>query len=458
MDFSYSSRVRDQLVVPNRDKPLITGQAPAFLDHSSLFDSTLGSNEGEILNPNGRVSPDKMEPDQSKSKPTKLLRCSNFLKISTFNVRTLSGPTQLNELVLSMSNNSIDIIALQEHRIFHPDDDLIYDSISSSQLITSSATKNTVNASVGGIGFLLSSRAASNLIRIEKITPRIVIAEFSSNPVLTVVCAYSPHNSAPEEDVEEFYSSLKNLLSHIPRHNFLSIAGDFNAKLAYPDVPFSFDKATNRNGEHLLDLLQEFDLFSSNNSFMKCANHLWTFKYPNGDKAQIDYIIFRKKWRNSIQDSRAYSSFATVSTDHRIVSSKVKLSLRSSKPSKPNPLKQIDWKRASTNPEVCSMFGIEVFNRFSILFNEELTKDNVELAYSCLKDSTEKVALEQLPRKQKRAKSDPKECPLVKKARENLTKASSLYNAAPTRRRKEQLTSAKIKLDEAYLEAQVFFY
>ncbi|XP_066928664.1 uncharacterized protein [Clytia hemisphaerica] len=135
----------------------------------------------------------------------------------------------------------------------------------------------------------------------------------------------------------------------------------------------------------------------------------------------------------------------------------VKLSLRSSKPSKPNPLKQIDWKRASTNPEVCSMFGIEVFNRFSTLFNEELTKDNVELAYSCLKDSTEKVALEQLPRKQKRAKSDPKECPLVKKARENLTKASSLYNAAPTRRRKEQLNSAKIKLDEAYLEAQVSF-
>ncbi|XP_066927256.1 uncharacterized protein [Clytia hemisphaerica] len=277
MDFSYSSRVRDLLVVPNRDRPLITGQAS--LDHSSLFDSTLGSNE----------------------------------------------------------------------------------------------------------------------------------------------------------------------------------AGDFNAKLAYPDVPFSFDKATNRNGEYLLDLLQEFDLFSSNNSFMKCANHLWTFKYPNSDKAQIDYILFRKKWRNSIQDSRAYSSFATVSTDHRIVSSKVKLSLRSSKPSKTNPLKQIDWKRASTNPEVCSIIGIEVFNRFSTLFNEELTKDNFELAYSCLKDSTEKVALEQLPRKQKRAKSDPKECPLVKKAREILTKASSLYNAAPTQRRKEQLNSAKIKLDEAYLEAQVSF-
>ena len=66
-------------------------------------------------------------------------------------------------------------------------------------------------------------------------------------------------------------------------------------------------------------------------------------------------ILFSgKKWRNSIHDSRAYSSFATLSSDHHIVSSKVKLSLRSSKPSKPHPLKLIDWKEVSTNSEVCS--------------------------------------------------------------------------------------------------------
>jgi len=86
-----------------------------------------------------------------------------------------------------------------------------------------------------------------------------------------------------------------------------SIVGDFNAKLTYPDVSFSFNKVTNRNGEYLLDLLQEFDLFSSNNSFMKCANHLWTFQYPNGDKAQIGYIFFRKKMEK--EHSRLKSIF-----------------------------------------------------------------------------------------------------------------------------------------------------
>ena len=184
-----------------------------------------------------------------------------------------------------MSKNSIDITSVQEHRIFHPNDSLLYSSNSSYQLITSSGTKNSVNATVGGIGLLLSPKAINNLVNVESISSRIMIAEFSSNPILTVVCVYSPHNSAPEEEVEEFYTSLKNLINDIPKHNFLVISGDFNAKLACPDVPFSYNKRTNRNGEHLLDFLVEYDLFSSNTSFMKSRNHLWTFQYPNGESA-----------------------------------------------------------------------------------------------------------------------------------------------------------------------------
>ena len=103
-----------------------------------------------------------------------------------------------------------------------------------------------MNAFVGGVGFLLSPKASSNLCNIESISPRIIVAEFSSNPTLMVVCTYSPHNCAPEKEVEEFYSSLKNLLDDIPRHNFLSVVGDFNAKLTFTDVFFSFNKLFNR--------------------------------------------------------------------------------------------------------------------------------------------------------------------------------------------------------------------
>ena len=88
-----------------------------------------------------------------------------------------------------------------------------------------------------------------------------------------------------------------------------------------------------RNGEILRDFMDEFNLFSANNSFMKPKGQLWTFEYPSGERAQLDYVLFRKKWRNSVKNARSYSSFSSVSSDHRIVSASVKLSLTVQTPS-----------------------------------------------------------------------------------------------------------------------------
>ena len=88
--------------------------------------------------------------------------------------------------------------------------------------------------------------------------------------------------------------------------------------------------------------MEEFNLFSANTSFMKPKSQLWTFEYPKGDRAQLDYILFRKKWRNCEKDSRAYSTFSSVGSDHRVVSATLKLSLRVSKKAVPHPMKGID--------------------------------------------------------------------------------------------------------------------
>ena len=56
-----------------------------------------------------------------------------------------------------------------------------------------------------------------------------MLLEFSINPKLTVICAYSPHNESPEEDFDRFYSDLRSVLDSVPPHNF--IMGDFNSRL-----------------------------------------------------------------------------------------------------------------------------------------------------------------------------------------------------------------------------------
>ena len=90
----------------------------------------------------------------------------------------------LQELGLNAELLSIDIIAVQEHRFYQPDDKLKCHDVWSYQLVTTSAYKNSVNATVGGIGFVLSQISSDNLLNIELIAPRIMVLELEGNPKL----------------------------------------------------------------------------------------------------------------------------------------------------------------------------------------------------------------------------------------------------------------------------------
>ena len=282
-----------------------------------------------------------------------------------------------------------------------------------------------------------------------------MVLELKGNPKITLVCGYSPHNEAPEEDIIEFYSSLRSVLENVPRHNFLCVLGDMNAKIGPDDTKFSYDLATNRNGETLLDFMDEFNLFSSNNSFMKPKNQLWSFEYPSGRRSQLDYVLFRKKWCNSISDSRAYSSFSTVGSDHRIVSASVKLSLRSSKKSPPHPMKCIDWKAVSQNKDLSEKFAIAVHNKFQLLSsNNDVELDTIDDIYSILSTATVNTATAMLPKKKSAAKNTPSHTQIVSEARDKLKSASLIYHAKPSILKKVALITAKKNLDNAYIESE----
>ena len=72
------------------------------------------------------------------------------------------------------------------------------------KLITSSAWKNSVNASIGGIAMLLSPDTYQAMNSIESISPRILVANFNGNPQTTVISCYSPTNVQEEIEVEKF--------------------------------------------------------------------------------------------------------------------------------------------------------------------------------------------------------------------------------------------------------------
>ena len=167
-----------------------------------------------------------------------------------------------------------------------------------------------------------------SLNSIEKIRPRMMVATFNGSPSATIISCYSPTNISEEMDLIAFYNKLSSFVHSIPKHNALVISGDMNAQIGKSvNHKFSLHNSSNRNGEHLTHFMLENRLTCLNIKFQKRKGKLWTYTYTNNTKAQTDYIFINKKWNNSALNSEAYSSFESVSSDHRIVTLKLRLSL-----------------------------------------------------------------------------------------------------------------------------------
>ena len=83
--------------------------------------------------------------------------------------------------------------------------------------------------------------------------------------------------------------------------------------------------------------------------------------YPTGCKAQLDYILVNRKWRKSVKDCQTYDSFSTVYSDHKIVSTKLCLSLRAN--GKPTAKR--------TNFDLREAYNVEVKDCFETVYELE---------------------------------------------------------------------------------------
>ena len=154
-------------------------------------------------------------------------------------------------------------------------------------------------------------------------------ATFNSNPRATIISCYSPTNVSEKTELVTFYEKLSSLVRSIPKHSLRVIGEDMNAPIRKNrNNKYSLYNTSNRNGQHLTDFMIENRLTCLNTINQKRERKLWTYTYASNSKTQIDYVFINKKWKNSAMNCQAYSSFEGVSSDQRIVTAKLRLSLR----------------------------------------------------------------------------------------------------------------------------------
>ena len=372
----------------------------------------------------------------------------------SLNTQTLQRKWKVPELVSSAEKTRHDVLCIQEHRFVHPNIDIKEHNFGKWILITCSAWKNSMNAATGGIGILLNSRAYDKITSVEKINPRIMAIHFEGNPMTTVISSYSPTNVTDEQEVELFYTDLTAFTRNIPKHNVLIIGGDFNAHLGYDDGhKYSLHRETNRNGNMLQSYLQENNLLCLNTHFQKRLGQKWTHTSPNGFKSQIDFLIINKKWKNSAKNCRAFNSFISVASDHRIISAKICLCLRANK-KKLCQNKPFNWSTLKDDSDVRKSFITEVKNGYTVLQESEQNESTANSRYNNFEKACKEAATKEIPLKPKMIKRLPWETPYICQKREILHQAAEIKNSDPTSENIKKFTDAQNVLTKMYENEQ----
>ena len=270
-------------------------------------------------------------------------------------------------------------------------------------------------------------------------------ATFNDNPKATIISCYSPTNVSEETELVTFYEEQSSLVRSIPKHNLLVIGRDMNAQIGKNrNNKYNLHNTSNRNGQHLIDFMIE------NRKIIEMGK-LWTYTYANKSKAQIDYLFINRKWKNSVMNCEAYSTFKDVSSDHRIVTAKIRLSLRKNATRKAT-TKHYDWALLN-NRDIRDKYALELRNRFETL-QEKTEKVTRNDEYENFVEAHLEAASKCIPTKPRTKYRVPWETSAIREKRALVKTASKSYWKNPTNTNARKLEKAQYQLAGIYLKEQ----
>jgi hypothetical protein len=203
------------------------------------------------------------------------------------------------------------------------------------------------------------------IIKVEFNTKRTETSKFPQTIVYLCYCA--PANAENHRNKSEaFYRELSASIDTVNGHAFLVSGGNFNARLGKDRHRSAIEITANENGDILQDFIDEKRLFPVLTQKDQRFSRLWT---PNAvhmgehRKTQLDHIMVRCKWIQSVVSYRAKWSYV-FSSDHRPVIAACTLSLRQAKNKQTNKQEaQLDRTSNANNLEL-------IDNKFSNRFVE----------------------------------------------------------------------------------------
>src|SRR6476619_3677058 len=149
---------------------------------------------------------------------------------------------------------------------------------------------------------------------------------------MVIVQAYLPTTNYEDEEVDKLYDQREEMLGKQKETDNVIVMGNLNAVVGEGKEDrvvgkFGLGKGNDR-GERLIEFCNSQNLVITNTWFEQEKRRRYTWKSPgNLGRYQIDYILVRQWYRNSVKSSWSYPG-ADVDSDHNLVAMRLKLKLK----------------------------------------------------------------------------------------------------------------------------------
>src|SRR5574337_1168859 len=138
-----------------------------------------------------------------------------------------------------------------------------------------------------GVALIVNKKVQNAVLGCNLKSDRTISVCFPGKPFnITVIQVYAPTSNAEEDEVEQFYEDLHDLLELTPKKDVLFIIGDWNAKVGSQETPGVTDKfglgVQNETGQRLTEFCQENTLVVANTFFQQHKRRLYTWTSADG--------------------------------------------------------------------------------------------------------------------------------------------------------------------------------
>ena len=215
----------------------------------------------------------------------------------------------------------------------------------------------------------------------------------------TLISAYAPTMTNPEETKDKFNEELDALIAAVPQLEKLIVLGDFNARVGTDHQ--TWDRVIgkhgagkcNSNGLLLLKTCASHDLAITHTMFRLPTRNKTAWMHPRSRHWHlIDYLIVRARDRRDVRLTKAVCG-ADCWTDHRLIISKLNLHIQ--------PMRRPQGQKVAKRLNITKLKCIQTAPKLHRALNSKLAdtqsnQDSIEEQWALFRDTVHSVAHEVL--------------------------------------------------------------